>query len=80
MGCSDCDFRYGCERKIRHNGELALIKYNRDFYVECQCVVQDICKSCLRFKDQLCASWVKLNGEKIACEQLKECPEWEGIV
>lgn len=73
-GCASCDYRPGCHKKLVAGGKKVLAKEQDELNMACVNIVQDICRDCRWFINKKCASWLILNGERVA-GRLAVCPK-----
>lgn len=78
-GCASCDYFYGCNRTLifKQGDRSVKIQANAQEKVRMSCVnqVQEICKDCMLFSQQRCASWKVINGKEKQRGSLSICPQ-----
>ncbi len=63
--CNQCDNSIHCSKKIRIDNNLVLIKEQNEVEATCICKLQEVCKDCLKFRENKCAYWTIFNGKKV---------------
>lgn len=74
VACNGCDYFDKCHKMLIRGGEKILAKNQDEVPMNCQNVVQQICRDCKWYLENKCASWLELNGKKTR-RVLRTCPK-----